>query len=320
MGKQSKPRAGSLQYWPRKRARKILPSVNWNVSRGKEKRLLGFLAYKVGMLRVLVKDLTPHSMTKNKQIILPATIVECPPMKILSARFYKNHKAAGEILSENADKDLKRRLKLPKQPNQKKLEEFEKNLSNYDDIRIIVYSVVSKTGIKKAPDIAEIALSGTLQEKFALVKELMNKEITIENVFDKTETIDVHAVTKGKGLQGPVKRFGISLKPHKTEKGLRRPGTLGPWKPSRVTFRAPLAGQLGFFSRIQFNNKIISIGNDKEINQKSGFDNYGIVKNHYLIVKGSLQGPSKRVMILTHTSRPSKSAVKQNFEIVKILD
>ena len=80
MGKINKPKAGSLQYWPRKRAERILPGVNWNAikSSSKEAKMLGFIAYKVGMSSVCVKDDTPDSMTKGKRIIIPATVIECP--------------------------------------------------------------------------------------------------------------------------------------------------------------------------------------------------------------------------------------------------
>ena len=43
------PRKGSLQFWPRKRARKFLPSTNWS-SINSEKGLKGFICYKVGMV------------------------------------------------------------------------------------------------------------------------------------------------------------------------------------------------------------------------------------------------------------------------------
>ena len=56
---------------------------------------------------------------------------------------------------------------------------------------------------------------------------------------------------------GPVKRFGISLKFHKSEKGVRRPGSLAPWHPARVTFRTPNMGQTGFFTRVSYNNLIM---------------------------------------------------------------
>src|SRR3990172_35814 len=96
------PRHGSLQFWPRKKARKFLPSVNWDAinsdsNRNQGKIVKGFICYKAGMVSLTVLDNTPNSMTKGKKIVLPATVLECPPMKILSARFYKNGKPANEI-------------------------------------------------------------------------------------------------------------------------------------------------------------------------------------------------------------------------------
>src|SRR3989338_2573554 len=92
-----RPRKGSLQFWPRKRVRKFLPSVNWEaISSGKN--IKGFIAYKVGMASVLVKDVALTSMTKNKKIIVPATILECTPMKIFSIRFSKYGKVVKDLI------------------------------------------------------------------------------------------------------------------------------------------------------------------------------------------------------------------------------
>jgi len=110
------PRKGSLQFWPRKRVSKFLPSVNWKaISSGKNVK--GFIGYKAGMFSVEVKDLTQNSMTKDKKIIIPSTVIECPPMKIFSIRFYKYGKVAKDVLAEHIDKELKRKVKLPKQGN-----------------------------------------------------------------------------------------------------------------------------------------------------------------------------------------------------------
>ncbi len=319
MPKTSKPRAGSLQFWPRKRAKSILPSINWPAFRNISSdgaRILGFIGYKVGMTHVVARDLTPNSMTKNKQIILPVSIIECPPMKIFSVRFYKNGIVSTEILAENPDAELKRRLKLPKKSG-KTLDEVSQNLANYDDIRIIVFSLTKKTSIKKVPDLTELALTGNINEKLEIVKKLIGKEISIEDVFSKSQLIDVRAVTKGKGIQGPVKRLGISLRQHKSEKGLRKAGSLGPWKPSRLTFRAPLMGQMGFFTRVQYNNKILEITNSSSgITPKSGFSNYGLIKTHYILIKGSVHGTQKRPLLITLALRPSKNTTKENFEII----
>ncbi len=321
MPKKHKPRAGSLQFWPRKRANKILPSVNWKAlyKKEQENRILGFIGYKIGMLRVLAKDLTPNSLTKGKQIIIPSTLIECPSMKILAIRFYKDNKVVIGILNENIDKELKRKIKISKQKKDisAKLSEIEKNLDDFDDIRIIVYSVVKQTGIKKTPDIIEIGLGGNISDKFKFIKEHINKEIKIEEFFEKGQIVDVRGVTKAHGFTGPVKRFGIGLKQHKSEKGRRRPGTLGPWRPSRVTFRVAMAGQYGFFTRVHYNFKIIDVGLAKDL--AFGLPHHHKIKTSYILLRGSIQGPSKRQFLLTAPLRETKKIAKKNFEIVKLL-
>ena len=98
------PRKGSLQFWPRKRAKKFLPSVNWRFLKdGSSKNLKGFIAYKAGMASAYVKDNTPDSRTKDKKITVPVTILECPKMKILSVRFYKNKKVVKDVLNNKLD-------------------------------------------------------------------------------------------------------------------------------------------------------------------------------------------------------------------------
>ena len=254
------PRKGSLQFWPRKRINKFLPSVNWNAISTGEK-IKGFIAYKAGMASAYVKDDTEDSMTKGKKIVIPITILECPMMKIFSARFYKDGIVVKEVLAENLDKELKRKLKLPK-IKKGKIDDIKSE--DYDNLRIICYSVVKNSGIKKKPDLVEVGLVGNKEEKFNFVKENFTKEISVLDVFEKNQLVDIRGLTKGKGLQGPVKRFGITLKSHKSEKGRRRPGSLGPWHPARVTFRAPQAGQLGMFTRIVYNNKIVDLGKSED--------------------------------------------------------
>jgi len=315
MGTTSKPRAGSLQFWPRKRARKFLPSVNWQAIKADSFKLLGFIAYKVGMTSCAVKDSTSNSLTKDKQIMIPVTILELPSMKIFSVRFYKHKKVMKEILAEGAEKELKKKVKLSK----KKPEKIE-DVKDYDDVRVIVYSLVKKTGIKKTPDLIEIALGGSLDEKINFIKDNLGKEILASEILKEVNLVDVRGLTKGKGLQGPVKRFGISLRQHKSEKGVRKAGSIGPWHPAYVTFRVPMAGQLGMFSRINYNSKVISLGkiSEKDINPERGWKNFGKIKTEYLIVDGSVQGPSKRVVLITLPLRPTKKQQKKNYELLEI--
>ncbi|MBR9701583.1 50S ribosomal protein L3 [Candidatus Pacearchaeota archaeon] len=318
------PRKGSLQFWPRKRAAKFLPRVNWNaINSGKN--IKGFICYKAGMASAHVRDNTSDSMTKGKDMAIPVTILECPPMKIFSVRFYKNNKVMSEVLSENLDKELKRKVKVPKKKGksvddiidarktQSASSSDESDTKIYDDVQIIFYSVVKQTGLKKKPDLSEIGLVGSIEDKIKFVKENLGKEISVLDVLEKGQLVDLRGLTKGQGFQGPVKRFGIKLKRAKSEKGRRRPGSIGPWHPARVTFRVPMAGQLGMFTRVVYNNNVVDIG--KADGKFTNIKNYGNVKTDYIVVKGSVQGPAKRQLLITAPVRETKKTKKRNYEL-----
>ena len=219
-------------------------------------------------------------------------------------------------MNKNLDKELKRVIKLPKEVRSK-LEDFKEG--DYEDIRLVVYSEVKKTGVKKAPDISEIGLSGNLNEKLEFAKNNFNREISIKD-FIKEGVVDMRGVTKGKGFQGTIKRFGLGLKAHKSEKGRRTLGSGGPWHPSRVDYTQPRAGQMGFFTRIVYNNKIINIGSisEKDINPDCGFNGFGKIKTDYLIVQGSVQGAPKRQLLITMPLRASKKQTKKTYDFLEL--
>ena len=83
-------------------------------------------------------------------------------------------------------------------------------------------------------------------------------------------------------------------------------------------FHAPMAGQLGFFKRTHYNQKILDIGNAQKLTLE--FRNYGKIKTSYIAVYGSIQGPAKRQVILSFPLRETKKTQKRNFEVIKILN
>jgi len=307
-----RPRRGSLQFWPRRRAAKVLPSANWKtLANHKENGLLGFITYKAGMTTALVKDNSAKTQTTKKQVATPATVLEAPNMKIFAVRFYKDGQVTRDIVVSN-DKELKRLVKVPKTKGS-----LDKAPEGYDDIRIIAYSLVKQTAVKKTPDMIEIAIIA--DDKLAYVKERADKELTIDDLA-KSHTYDARGLTTGKGMAGPVKRFGITLRVSKAEKGQRKVGSIGPWHPAHVTFRVPMAGQLGWFSRIIYNLLPLSISkiSENDINPKSGFPNYGRVKGSYVILKGSVMGPCKRQILVTPSYRPSKKMDRMKLELIEV--
>src|SRR3989344_3020482 len=206
------PRRGSLQYWPRKRAKRSYASIRSWVGQN-ETKLLGFAGYKAGMTHIIIRDNT-NSITKGDLISQPVTVIECPPLKPLSLRFYKKTptglRCVSELFAKNLDKELTRKIKLSKKSNESQ---------DYDNIKLVVYTQPKLTSIgKKKPEIFELGISGNKEQKLEFGKSLLNKEININEVFKEGQFLDVHGITKGKGFQGTVKRFGVSIRQHKSEK------------------------------------------------------------------------------------------------------
>ncbi|MBS3098170.1 50S ribosomal protein L3 [Candidatus Woesearchaeota archaeon] len=306
------PRRGSLQFWPRKRAKRIYPRVRcW--ADIKEVRPLGFAGYKVGMTHIIVADNRKNSLTKGEDISYPITIIECPPIKAASIRFYKNKtdglKLVSEVFAADLDKELERKIILPKKVN-KKIDD----IKDYNDIRLLVYTQPKLTGIgKKKPEIFEVAIGGTKEEKLKFAQEKLGKEITIKDVFKEGQQLDIHSVTKGKGFQGPMRRFGIGLRSHKSEKAKRNPGSLGAWcGQGHMMWRVAHAGKMGYHTRTEYNKWLIKIGDKiEEINQRGGFLNYGNIKNTYILVKGSTGGPIKRIVRLNYPIKENQRIPKE---------
>lgn len=298
-----------MMYWPRKRAKHIVARVrNWPT--GKEPKLLGFAAYKVGMTHLLVNDNVPTSNTKGQDIQMPVTILECPPIKIAAINFYTKDAyglhASGQILADKLDKELSRTLRLPKNKKETKTPD------NLADVRVLAYTQPKLTGLgKKRPEVLEIALGGSVEDKLKYAQEHLGKEINIADVFTEGQVVDTVSISKGKGFQGPVKRFGVMLRVHKSEKSRRNAGSLGPWHGHRQ-YRVPKAGQLGFQQRTETNKHILKIGDKPEdINAKGGFLRYGNIKSNYILIKGSIPGASKRLITFVAPRRPVPTLPKE---------
>jgi len=153
---------------------------------------------------------------------------------------------------------------------------------------------------------------GTTAEKVEFAKNLFEKPVNVNAVFDENEMIDVIGVTKGHGFEGVIKRWGVTRLPRKTHKGLRKVACIGAWHPSRVKYTVARAGQRGYFHRTEVNKKIYRIGKgsdnksgstqfdvtEKSINPMGGFHHYGMVREDFLMIKGTTAGPRKRVITL----------------------
>ncbi|MHC1566704.1 MAG: 50S ribosomal protein L3 [Candidatus Syntropharchaeia archaeon] len=284
MAKRHRPRRGSLAFSPRKRAKREIPRTRSKSEA--EKKLLGFAGYKAGMTHVIMIDNVPNSPTEGLEIFCAATVIETPPMRVIGVRAYKEGVYGKKAIAEARNEDS--------------LSKIEKLLSEINEIRLITSTMPHiVSGIpKKKPEIMEQYLGGSVEEGFEYASEMLGREIGVSEVFEKGEFVDVIAVTKGKGTQGPVKRWGVTIQDRKalrSSKG-RHVGTLGPWHPARVRWRVPQLGQTGYHQRTEYNKRILEMGKGEEITPKGGFVNYGIVRNDYLLIAGSVPGPKKRLI------------------------
>ncbi|HLD00429.1 MAG TPA: 50S ribosomal protein L3 [Candidatus Nanoarchaeia archaeon] len=315
MGDVHHPRRGSLQYWPRKRSKHKLVRVRSWAKESKAKPL-GFIGYKAGMTHLQLVDNRPKSLTKGEKIVSPATILECPPLNVVGVSFYKKYlfgiKKNGSILAKNLPKELKRKIQFPK----KETAGWDK-FADFDDLRLLVQSnfIPSSLSTKK-PRLIEISLGGNKDDKLAYAKESLGREIKVEDVFNSGNLVDVRGVSKGKGFQGTVKRYGVPIRQHKAEKTKRGIGNLGSWTPKRVEFSVAQPGKMGYHQRTEYNKQILKINsNGDSLNPKGGIVRYGLVNGPNLLVKGSVVGPKKRALLLTSSIRPNKKMFKEAPEI-----
>ena len=130
-----------------------------------------------------------------------------------------------------------------------------------------------------------------------------------KDVFKENTFADVVAVTKGKGFQGIVKRFGVRRQPRKSTQKRRHMGTGGPTTPSRKMWFWPTPGQHGYHTRTEYNKAVLKVGTDgSDVTPKGGFLQYGPVKGEYILLKGSIPGPAKRIIRLTTPRRQQDQA------------
>jgi large subunit ribosomal protein L3 len=312
--KKHAPHRGSLGY-RRKRAKRH--TARWRTwpeyDESVEPRLLGFAGYKAGMTHIAMVNTDKRSPYYKQEQFLPVTVLETPPITIFSIRLYgtdditKKFRVITQIWGENINKDLSRRIKIPKEKINKKdrIQEIKKTIDEIKEIRVLAHTLPREAGFpQKTPDILELKVGGSIEKAFNYAVNILDKKINFDDVYKPNDFVDITSTTKGKGFAGPIKRHHIKMLPRKKRKGRRVVGCIGPWHPARVMWTVPRAGQLGYFARTEYNKQIVKIGDDgEEVTPTSGFKRYGKVGKHCL-VKGSVPGSPKRLIRLRNPIRP----------------
>merc|ERR550537_518716 len=171
----------------------------------------------------------------------------------------------------------------------------------------------------------EIQVNGgnSAGEKVDFVTKMFEQPLPVHAVFNDNEMIDVIGVTKGKGFNGPIHRWGCTRLARKSHRGQRKVACIGSWHPMRVQFQVPRAGQDGYHHRTEINKKIYRIGKnakdepnsamtsadltEKGITPMGGFAHFGEVTQDWVMVKGGVMGPKKRIITLRKSLLPQVS-------------
>jgi large subunit ribosomal protein L3e len=201
-------------------------------------------------------------------------------------------------------------------------------------VRVIAHTQVKKLDLgQKKAHVMEIQINGgTVKDKVEFAKKNFEKEVPVAGVFAQNENVDVIGVTTGHGYEGVTTRWGTTRLPRKTHRGLRKVACIGSWHPARVSFSVPRAGQHGYHHRTEMNKKIYRVGSgsdpknattENDLTQKAitpmgGFPHYGVVSEDFLMLKGCVVGPKKRVLTLRkslvkHTKRSALEEVNLKF-------
>jgi large subunit ribosomal protein L3e len=293
------------------------------------------------------------SKVHKKEVVEAVTIIETPPMVIVGIVGYiptpKGLRSLSTVWASHLSDEVKRRFyknwyrskkkaftKYAKKYTEHKrgIEGELKRIKQYSTIvRVLAHTQVKKLGFgQKKAHLMEIQVNGgTVAQKVDFAYGLFEKQVPVDAVFEESSMLDVVGNTRGKGFEGVTTRWGTRRLPRKTHKGLRKVACIGAWHPARVSFTVARAGQHGYHHRTEINKKVYRIGKantpsattefdltQKGITPMGGFPHYGEVKEDFLMLKGCVVGPKKRVLTLrkslrTQTSREALEKISLKF-------
>ena len=291
--KHSAPRRGSLAYRPRGRAKSFVPRIRtWPKVEGDKPTLLGFPGYKAGTVHVITVDDRAKTPNFGKPLFNLSSVLTIPDAQVVGLRLYGHENgqdmALGDIKQAGQTSE-----KLP--------------LDRAARVAAVISSVPRDVGLsQKKPLVMEVGVSGgdtKAQAEFVL--GLIGKKVKFTDVFRAGMYVDVLGISKGKGYEGPVTRFGVKRKQHKSRKSVRAVGVIGPWHPAAVMYTIARAGQMGFHQRTETGKRILMVGNaaSDQVTPPGGFGHFGNVGGDYAVVRGSVPGPASRFVMVRMRAR-----------------
>jgi len=286
------------------------------------------------------------------------TILETPPMMVVGMVGYvqtpRGLRTLATVWAHHLTEPVKRRFYKNWYRSKKKA--FSKHAQNITDNgekdnkekmdRIIKYCTVVRVLAHTQPGklkqrqkkahLMEIQINGgVMAKKVAFGYSLFEHPVPVDSVFSQNDYLDIIGVTKGKGFQGAVSRWGVAMLQRKTHRGYRKVACIGAWHPARVRYSIARAGQDGYHHRTELNKKVYRVGRpagkdeksgnvawnattaadltEKNITPLGGFPHYGVVNDWFVMLKGAVMGPKKRVITLRKSlvAQTSRSALEE---------
>jgi large subunit ribosomal protein L3 len=280
--------------------------------------LAGFAGFKAGVIQVLTIDDREKTPNFGKHLLSASTVVATPPIRLIGIRAYSEtpygNNVICDVYSKELPKDLQRKFSL--NSNLATEEQLAKMEGASSVVALATISPREVNLAQKKPFVFEVAVTGRdVKAKLDYLKTILGKDVRISDVFQVGQFIDVSAISRGKGIEGPITRFGVKRKQHKSRKSVRAVGTLGPISPAVVMYTVPRQGQHGFHQRTEYNKRILLISNSKNmtesINPTGGFKHYGLINGDFVVLKGSIPGVPKRLIKLRHPIRSYQKKVSQ---------
>jgi len=307
------------------------------------------MSYKAGMTHIVRDVDRPGSKLHKKEVAESVSIVEAPPMMVVGFVGYidtpRGPRALTTVWAGHINQECKRRFyknwykckqkaftkyqkrweEATKESQSPMITEIERAKKYCQSIRAICHTQIGKVKIgQKKAHVKEIQINGgSTADKVDFVTGLFEQEVKVADVFSQDEMIDVIGVTKGKGFEGVVTRWGVTRLARKSHRGLRKVACIGSWHPARVQFQVPRSGQLGYYHRTEINKKIYRIGKntkedphsamtendltEKGITPMGGFSHFGEVNEDWVMIKGGIAGCRKRVITLRKSLLPQVS-------------
>jgi large subunit ribosomal protein L3e len=351
------PRHGSLGFLPKKRCKR---------GKGKAKsfprddasappHLTAFMGYKAGMTHIVRDVEKPGSKAHKKEVAEAVTVIETPPMVVVGVVGYvktvRGLRSLHTVWAAHLSEECRRRFYKSWYKSKKKA--FTKAGKKHEDggkeiaaelalmkrhacvVRVIAHTQITKTPlISKKAHIMEIQVNGgSIADKVDFASALFEKAVPVSTVFQENEMIDAIAITRGRGTEGVVTRWGVSRLPRKSHRGLRKVACIGAWHPARVAWTVARSGAMGMNHRTEMNKKVYRLGvkgeashsgtteydvTEKEVTPMGGFPHYGLVREDFVMIKGACPGTKKRVITLRkslfpQTSRTALEEVKLKF-------